>query len=343
MVLFYERRKKDAGTDFDEKLARIIDQKSRKRNNNDIYERFINRVHGSEENDQAEFETLESAKNLAAFEPLSTEELQLFEDQSSEQELLLETENTTAANTTSEASDTNVVFENISENNVLNIANDSDSISIDVNDVSSDTEASEYIDRNNIDSSNQTESSSTIDYSESNINEISDDDSLNIPLNIEDMPESVIEEPVIDNKVVKIKKPLMMAMAIGLIVLAAIALMLVFSGVLSTSAVDSIDNSTDGNVEIDSTPAVSADPVLSTDSQTTTDGVDPVSTQPATTQQDTLDNNRQDLPAVSESVSTSEAPTSENDAAVIATEEAAITYEDFRQESQTTLYRETND
>ena len=324
--------KKDAGTDFDEKLARIIDQKSRKRNNNDIYERFINRVHGSEENDQAEFETLESAKNLAAFEPLSTEELQLFEDQSSEQELLLETENATAVNTTSEASDTNVV----SENNVLNIANDSDSISIDV---SSDTEASEYIERNNIDSSNQTESPSTVDHSESNITEISDDDSLNI----ENVSKPVIEEPVIDNKVIKSKKPFMTVVAIGLIVLVAIALMLVFSGVLSTSAVDSIDNSTDGNVEIDSTPAVSADPVLSTDSQTTTDGVDPVSTQPATTQQDALDNNRQDLPAANESESTSEDPTPENDATVIATEEAAITYEDFRQESQTTLYRETND
>ena len=305
--------KKDAGTDFDEKLARIIDQKSRKRNNNDIYERFINRVHGSEENDQAEFETLESAKNLAAFEPLSTEELQLFEDQSSEQELLLETENATAANTTSEASDTNVVFENISENNVLNIANDSDSISIDVNDVSSDTEASEYIDRNNMDSSNQTESSSTIDYSESNINEISVDDSLDVSLKIEGVSESAIEEPVIDNKVIKSKKSLMMAMAIGLIVLVAIALMLVFSGVLSTSAVDSIDNSTDGNVERDS--------------------------KPATTQQDTLGNNSQDLPAANELESTSKDPTPEDDATVI----AAITYEDFRQESQTTLYRETND
>ena len=305
--------KKDAGTDFDEKLARIIDQKSRKRNNNDIYERFINRVHGSEENDQAEFETLESAKNLAAFEPLSTEELQLFEDQSSEQELLLETEDATAENTTSEASDTNVVFENISENNVLNIANDSDSISIDVNDVSSDTEASEYIDRNNMDSSNQTESSSTIDYSESNINEISVDDSLDVSLKIEGVSESAIEEPVIDNKVIKSKKSLMMAMAIGLIVLVAIALMLVFSGVLSTSAVDSIDNSTDGNVERDS--------------------------KPATTQQDTLGNNSQDLPAANELESTSKDPTPEDDATVI----AAITYEDFRQESQTTLYRETND
>ncbi|MFP3456532.1 hypothetical protein R0J89_09725 [Psychrobacter sp. SIMBA_152] len=335
--------KKDAGTDFDEKLARIIDQKSRKRNNNDIYERFINRVHGSEENDQAEFETLESAKNLAAFEPLSTEELQLFEDQSSEQELLLETENATAANIPSKASNTSTVFENISENNVLNIANDSDSISIDVNDVSSDTEASEYIDRNNIDSSNQTESPSTIDHSESNINDISDDDSLNIPLKIENVSESAIEEPVIDNKVIKSKKPIMMAMVIGSIVLVAIALMLVFSGVLSTSAVDSIDNSTNGNVETDSTLDVSTDPVLPTDSQTITDDVNPVSTQLATTQQDALDNNRQDLPAANESVSTSEVPTPENDATVIATEEAAITYEDFRQESQTTLYRETND
>ncbi|WP_201579726.1 hypothetical protein [Psychrobacter sp. Pi2-52] len=335
--------KKDAGTDFDEKLARIIDQKSRKRNNNDIYERFINRVHGSEENDQAEFETLESAKNLAAFEPLSTEELQLFEDQSSEQELLLETENVTAANTTSEASDTNVVFENISENNVLNIANDSDSISIDVNDVSSDTEASEYIDRNNIDSSNQTESHSTVDHSESNINEISDDDSLNIPLKIENVSESVIEKPVINNKVIKSKKPIMMAMVIGSVVLIAIILILVFSGVLSTSVVDSIDNSTDGNIETDSTPAVSAEPALSTDSQTTTASVDSKSTQPATTQQNTSDNSKPDTPAANESESTSEDPTPENDATVIATEEAAITYEDFRQESQTTLYRETND
>ena len=309
--------KEDAGTDFEGKLARIIDQKSRKRNNNDIYERFINRVHGSEENDQAAFETLESAKNLAAFEPLSTEELQLFEDQSSEQELLLETENATAANTTSKASNTSTLFENVSENHVLNIANDSDSISIDVNDVSSDTEASEYIDRNNIDSSNQTKSPSTIDHSESVITEISDDDSLNIPLEIEDVSESVIEEPVIDNKVIKSKKPFITVVAIGLIVLVAIALMLVFSGVLSTSAVDSIDNSTDVNVETDS--------------------------KPATTQQDTLGNNSQDLPAANELESTSKDPTPEDDATVIATEEAAITYEDFRQESQTTLYRETND
>jgi len=306
--------KEDAGTDFEEKLARIIDQKSRKRNNNDIYERFINRVHGSEENDQAEFETLESAKNLAAFEPLSTEELQLFEDQSSEQESLLQTENTTVENTTSKASSTNVVSENLPENNVLNIANDSDSISIDV---SSDTEASEYIERNNIDSSNQTESPSTVDHSESNITEISDDDSLNISLNIENVSESVIEEPVIDNKVIQSKKPLIMAMAIGLVVLVAIGLMLIFSGVLSTSAVDSIDNSTDVNVETDS--------------------------KPATTQQDTLGNNSQDLPAANELESTSKDPTPEDDATVIATEEAAITYEDFRQESQTTLYRETND
>ncbi|MGE6325166.1 hypothetical protein ACQKDA_04195 [Psychrobacter sp. NPDC078370] len=309
--------KEDAGTDFEGKLARIIDQKSRKRNNNDIYERFINRVHGSEENDQAAFETLESAKNLAAFEPLSTEELQLFEDQSSEQELLLETENATAANTTSKASNTSTLFENVSENHVLNIANDSDSISIDVNDVSSDTEAPEYIDRNNIDSSNQTESPSTIDHSESVITEISDDDSLNIPLKIENVSESVIEEPVIDNKVIKSKKPFITVVAIGLIVLVAIALMLVFSGVLSTSAVDSIDNSTDVNVETDS--------------------------KPATTQQDTLGNNSQDLPAANELESTSKDPTPEDDATVIATEEAAITYEDFRQESQTTLYRETND
>ena len=42
------------------------------------------------------------------------------------------------------------------------------------------------------------------------------------------------------------------------------------------------------------------------------------------------DNSEQNVPATEPTESTSES-------------EAAITYEDFRQESQTTLYRETND
>jgi len=336
-------KKEDAGTDFEEKLSRIIDQKSRKRNNNDIYERFINRVHGSEEKDQADLEILESAKNLAAFEPLNTEELQPSKNQSSEQELLLETENATVSNTTSEASDTNTVFENLSENNVLSIANDSDSISIDVNDVNLNTENLEDVDGNDANRGDQTESPSTIDHSESIINDISDDDSLNVSLNIDNVSESVIEAPVTDNKVTKSKKPLIIAIAIGLIVLAAIILVLVFSGVLPTSAVDRIDNSTDGSVETDNTPTVSAEPALSTNSQITMDNVEPLSSQPTTIQKDTLDNNKQDIPAASESESAIKDPIPESDAAVMATEEAAITYEDFRQESQTTLYREAND
>jgi hypothetical protein len=214
---------------------------------------------------------------------------------------------------------------------VLNIANDSDSISIDVNDVSSDTEASEYIERNNIDSSNQTESPSTVDHSESNITEISDDDSLNISLNIENVSESVIEEPVIDNKVIKSKKPFITVVAIGLIVLVAISLMLIFSGVLSTSAVDDESNNRDSETKVatDSLPVVSAEPIATNDDNQLAADTNDSDTPLESATQDAL-NNGKGTPAEEPIEITSET-------------ESAITYEDFRQESQTTLYREASD
>ena len=54
--------KEDIGTDFDEKLAKIVHQKSRKRNNNDIYERFISRVHSSEDSNRKNSKPLEGAQ-----------------------------------------------------------------------------------------------------------------------------------------------------------------------------------------------------------------------------------------------------------------------------------------
>jgi len=323
--------KEDAGIDFEDKLAKIINQKSRKRNNNDIYERFINRVHGSEENDQPNFKTLEGSKNLAAFEPLSTEELQLFEDQSSEQELLLETEDTTPTNTISQASDANV----LSENELLNTDNDSDSSG--VNDVSLNTENLEYIDSNN-----ETALSSTDDYSEST-NIMSDDE----PLHTEDLSNSVTEAPVI-KEVIKRKKPItkpvVIAMAIGLVILVTIILALLFSGILSTSTVDNTDNNAETNVAIESTPPVSVEPALSTDNQPNTNDTDSATVQSASPiQQNGSDGNKQDMPAINESEPAFQSSTPEDGDSIIATEEAAITYEDFRQESQTTIYRETND
>jgi len=323
--------KEDAGIDFEDKLAKIINQKSRKRNNNDIYERFINRVHGSEENDQPNFEALEGSKTLAAFEPLSIEELQLFEDQSSEQELLLETEDTTPTNTTSQVSDANI----LSENELLSTNNDSDSSGVD--DVSLNTENLEYIDSNN-----ETALSSTDDYSEST-NTMSDDK----PLHTEDLSKSFTEAPVI-KEVIKRKKPItkpvVIAMAIGLVILVTIILALLFSGMLSTSTVDNTDNNAETNVAIESTPTVSAEPVLPIDSQTDTNDIDSATVQSASpTQQDVSDGNKQDMPAINESEPAFQSSTPEDGDSIIATEEAAITYEDFRQESQTTIYRETND
>lgn len=327
--------KEGDGIDFEGQLAKIINQKSRKRNNNDIYERFINRVHGFEENDQSDFETLESSKNLAAFEPLSTEDLQLFEAPSSEQELLPETEEPIITDTPSEASGVNV----LSENDVLSIDNDSDNSSVDA--VSANTKYSEHITSNN-----DAELASAVDYGKST-NTISDDDFSEV----EGTSESIVEASVIKNEAIKRKKPMIkpaiIAMVIGLIILVAIVLVLVFSGILSTSTVDHTENSANGNVSIESASTVSTDvsaePILSTDSQTTMNDAGSASEQSATTQQNVLDDNKQDMPAASESELNPQSSTPEDDDTTIATEEAAITYEDFRQESQTTLYREIKD
>jgi len=327
--------KKGDGIDFEGQLSKIINQKSRKRNNDDIYERFINRVHGSEESDQTDFEKLDSSKNMAAFEPLSTEELQLFEAPSSEQELLPETEEPIITDTPSEASGVNV----LSENDVLSIDHDSDNSSVDA--VSASTESSKHIDSNN-----EAELASTTDYSEST-NIMSDDDSSDI----EGTPEVMIEASVIKNEAIKRKKPMIkpsiIAMVIGLIILVAIVLVLVFSGILSTSTVNHTENSANGNVSIESASTVSTDvsaeSILSTDSQTTMNDAGSASEQSATTQQNVSDDNKQDMPAASESELNPQSATPEDDDTTIATEEAAITYEDFRQESQTTLYREIKD
>ncbi|MGP9544524.1 hypothetical protein ACT3QR_05875 [Psychrobacter sp. AOP7-B1-25] len=318
--------KEGDGIDFEGQLAKIINQKSRKRNNNDIYERFINRVHGSEENDQSDFETLESSKNLAAFEPLSTEELQLFEDQSSEQELLLETEETTITDIPFEASGIDV----LSENDVVSIDNDSDNSSVDA--VSANTKYSEHITSNN-----DAELASAVDYGKST-NTVSDDDSSDI----EGTSESIVEAPVIKNEAIKKKliiKPAIIIMAVGLIIFVAIVLVLV----LSTSNVDHTESSANGNVAIESASTVHAEPILSTDSQTTMNDAGSASEQSATTQQSVSDDNKQDMPAASESELNLQSSTPEDDDTTIATEEATITYEDFRQESQTTLYREIKD
>ena len=279
--------KEGGGIDFEGQLAKIINQKSRKRNNNDIYERFINRVHGSEENDQPDFETLESSKNLAAFEPLSTEELQLFEDQSSEQELLLETEETTITDIPSEASGIDV----LSENDVRSIDNDSDNSSVDA--VSANTKYSEHITSNN-----DAELAAAVDYGKST-NIGSDDDSLDV----ESMSELIVEAPVIKNETITRKKPIIkpvIIMAVGLIILVAIVLVLVFSGVLSTSTVDHTESSANGNVAIESASTVHAEPILSTDSQTTMNDAGSASEQSTTTQQNVSDDNKQDMPAASE-------------------------------------------
>ena len=85
--------KKDIGTDFDKELSQLVHKKSRKRVKNNIYERFISRVQSAEndtQNDNDDSTSLKTASKLPAFEPLSVEELQLFEDENNDKEPRLE-------------------------------------------------------------------------------------------------------------------------------------------------------------------------------------------------------------------------------------------------------------
>lgn len=312
--------KEDIGTDFDEKLAKIVHQKSRKRNNNDIYERFISRVHSSEDSNRKNSKPLEGAQKLPAFEPLSTEELQLFEDQNID-----------------EGSKVNATFDfsnqNVSQTHIPSIEDDDYSS---VSDVGSHTADSEYTEN-----SNDTDlPAATAHYSEPTTGIMSNNDSINI----EDLVESTsVEEVVTKSKVKSSKKPIVIGIVVGSIVLATIIVMLIFSGILSTSAVDDKGNSADTHVEKDSTPVIDTETITPVESQTVTDDVDLISEQPASIQQSASDNSRPDMPAANELELNPENSTTGDDVAVSETEEAAITYDDFRQESQTTLYRETND
>ncbi|MDN3454353.1 MULTISPECIES: hypothetical protein [unclassified Psychrobacter] len=290
--------KEDASTGFDEKLAKIINQKSRKRNN-DIYERFITRVHSSEEGDQDDSEIVESAKNTPAFEDLSAEEIQLFENKNNEQSSGLETPNSTTntaldgsnqqASPTSRVSGT----ENTTNRNA--------------------PETSTHTDTSYSDSREKIESASVIETHHSPAAP-SASSSIRQDATPPDVKELNPQSPLVTHK-----KPVIIGMVAGLVVVVVIVLTLVLTGVFSTATVDSTESKVDGNVDT---------PTADSNRQTSTENVVSTTAPPVSEQQEAVDPNKQGLPAENE------APTED---------EEAITYDDFRQESQTTLYRETND
>src|SRR5690606_34303041 len=134
-----------------------------------------------------------------------------------------------------------------------------------------------------------------------------------------------------NKKLASSKKPLIIGMIVGSLLIAAVVLALIFTGILSTSttapalepkvaASDNAGTSNGSNDSDNNTVNTSND----------AGNLQSVDTQPQVVNTDNKDANRKPAAAIDDS---------ENESA----SEPAITYEDFREESQSTLYRETND
>lgn len=316
--------KKDIGTDFDEELSQLVHKKSRKRVKNNIYERFISRVQSAEndtQNDNDDSTSLKTASKLPAFEPLSVEELQLFEDENNDKEPRLEFADIGTTNATFDFSGQNASTQNkVSDTRMDNYAGVDHNLNSDLS-------------KNN---EEKKPSSVVLDQAMPLSNTTIDD-----PLDTKSNPLEPDHRDAIkpQKTVVSSKKPLIIGMIFGSLLIAIVVLTLIFTGFLSTSISDttvSNDSGLNGTAPAatTSTPVVGAEPVVNSDDDPLPNDANTVEEPLVSAQSINADNSEQNVPAAEvEPIEPSPAPESD----------AAITYEDFRQESQTTLYRETND
>lgn len=272
--------KNEIDTDFEEKLAEIVGKKSRKRTNNNIYERFINRVENGDEDydDSLDIEGVQQSK--------STEDSFDFLDQEMSVEEDIES--------TYKSDESNHYLESDSEDHTF--AHDSQ-------------------DAHNIDN---------------------DDRLITQNSSIESVAGKAAPA---QHKLASSKKPLIIGMLLGSLLIVIVVALLIFTGVLSPSAQshlsDAADTSTNSEVEAQaatdvSTAPIAVDTLPSTDLNSTNPPV-------ITPQQARPTNDNQEVTANN----VAQAPTAALD--TVSNTEPAITYEDFREESQNTVYRETDD
>lgn len=324
--------KKDIGTDFDEELSQLVHKKSRKRVKNNIYERFISRVQSAENdtqndthNDSDDSTSLKTASKLPAFEPLSVEELQLFEDENNDKEPRLEFADIGTTNATFDFSGQNASTQNkVSDTRMDNYAGVDHNLNSGlVNELSKNNEEKKP-------------SSVVLDQATPLSNTTIDD-----PLDTKSNPLEPDHRDAIkpQKKVVSSKKPLIIGMIFGSLLIAIVVLTLIFTGFLSISISDttvSNDSGLNGTAPAPttSTLVVGAEPVVNSDDDPLPNDANTLEEPLVSAQSINADNSEQNVPAAEvEPIEPSPDPESD----------AAITYEDFRQESQTMLYRETND
>ena len=314
-------KKSNQSADLEANLAKIANAKPRRRSRKDnIYERFITRVENVDSADSdgnceqangegrlAPLKPLKNADKLSSYEPLSAAELELFTSQQDElqQGTSLKGKNTTSTGVNLDFSDEN---EDLATSHAAGFNLDKPS----------NTESDDdYSDNHNDNIARETASLGNDDHYHY---ENPDIDDL-----VTQRPTELV--PSKDIKLASSKKPLIIGMIVGSLLIAAVVLTLIFTGFLSTTPPATDSDTSNGSNKVNAannTPNVSNQPTV--DYQTSV---------PSTNKKNTA-KSTQAADVQPKALTTND---SENESA----SEPVITYEDFRQESQSTLFRETND
>ena len=349
-------KKSNQSADLEANLAKIANAKPRRRSRKDnIYERFITRVENVDSSDNntnreqanvndgrlAPLKPLKNADKLSSYEPLSAAELELFASQQDElrQQSSLQGTNASSTGVNLDFSDEN---ESLGKSRAA-IADINDSSNTEVDDDYADKannptarETSLFSSAAPLDDANQISES----YKSYEKNEILDIQSLDIDDIATQSSTKLI--PTKDKKLASSKKPLIIGMIVGSLLIAAVVLTLIFTGFLSTNT------STEPALPINAgTPKSNSDSSgnkVATASNTPDTGnqstIDAQTSVPSTGNKDLNNKNTTKNTQGADGQSTAATTNnSENESA----SEPAITYEDFREESQSTLFRETND
>ena len=350
-------KKSNQSADLEANLAKIANAKPRRRSRKDnIYERFITRVENVDSSDNntnreqanvndgrlASLKPLKNADKLSSYEPLSAAELELFASQQDE----LRQQKSSLQGTNATSTGVNLDFSD--ENESLGTSR---AAIADINDASNTEADDDYAYEGNNTTARETSSfSSAAPLDDANrISESSEiyekNESIDIKsLDIDDIAtqSSTILIPAKDKRLASSKKPLIIGMVVGSLLIAAVVLTLIFTGFLSTNtstepALPANAGTPKSNNDSSGNKVATASNMPEASNQSTVDAQTSV---PSTGNKD-LDNkntvkNTQGANGQSTAATTNN---SENESA----SEPAITYEDFREESQSTLFRETND
>lgn len=328
-------KKSKKSTDLEANLAKIANAKPRRRSRkNDIYERFITRVENVDSNDNEDggaqangisgngrLAPLKNADKLSSYEPLSAAELELFASQQEDWQPESSLQRTSSKNT-----GVHLVFSDEDERLEVSgtVSNEADlPHSAMVKEQASFSSTDSLDDAKHISKNDE----NIQGHDSKSTNENIDNDGL-----VAQNPTAFILSK--NKKLASSKKPLIIGMIVGSLFIAAVVLALIFTGILSTSTTAPEPKSKVAASDNAGTPNSSNNSDNNTANATNTSNdaskQQPVNTQPQVVNTDNKDVNRKPAAAIDDS---------ENESA----SEPAITYEDFREESQSTLYRETND